>query len=456
MADEIATVVILSELAPSIDIRRLLNHPFYRARIVYVQGAMLSHTDLKRVQADYATGMFILASEDASSENHEEDEMKVYENDSKVLLRALYAKTSFPGLPIFTQLNDFRSKDLAAHCGIDRVVALDEIKASLFASNCACPGILTLILNLIHSYKEVDPGTLREFWTSEYECGLVSQIQSMKVPSGLVGAKYGEAVKDVFEAYNVMIFALVSNNNGFNQNQIRFNIDKFYKLKVDDIAFCIGDGGDEQTLRIAMQFKDYNKNQDFEKETADLDIEMNKINSPSSSKDQPLAQVPKIFSPNAQTLNPESDFSEIEAEVLPENISDHIIVAGYVSARVILHFVKSLRERKMFSQGCNAARNDTKIVLVLDNPPDENNLSPIWREIFGYKAVYTVKGRAVQKNVLEKARIIACKQIVIFSKQGAEYGSSDAQSVFLVKLIRKVILHPETGMAKCQISCRVD
>ena len=266
MIDEIATVVILSNVAPIIDIRRLLNHPFYRARIVYVQGSMLSHTDLKRAQADYATGMFILANEDASCENQEEEDSKVYENDSKVLLRSLYAKTSFPGLSIFAQLNDYRSKDLADHCGIDRVVALDEIKATLFASNCACPGILTLILNLIHSYKEVDPGSLREFWTAEYECGLVSQIQSMKVPSGLVGVKYGEAIKEVFDAYNVMIFALVSNNNGFNQNQIRFNIPKDYKLKVDDIAFCIGDGADEQTLRIAMQFKE---RREYEKDQAE-------------------------------------------------------------------------------------------------------------------------------------------------------------------------------------------
>jgi hypothetical protein len=49
-----------------------------------------------------------------------------------------------------------------------------------------------------------------------------------------------------------------------------------------------------------------------------------------------------------------------------------------------------------------------------------------------------MKGRAAQKNVLERARIASCKQIVVFSKQGADYGSSDAQSVFLVKLIRKV------------------
>jgi hypothetical protein len=245
----------------------------------------------------------------------------------------------------------------------------------------------------------------------------------------------------VYGAFNVVIFALVSNNTGFNQNKIRFIIEKDYRLKVDDIAFFIGDGGDEQTMRIGLHFREQS-----EKET-DLDIEMDKV--ASSSNSHLITPVPIIFSPNAQNLDPTSDFSPFGFESLPDDISDHIIVAGHISPRVILHFVKGLRERKNYSQGFNAARNHTSIVLILDNPPDENNLSSVWREIFSFKSIFTLKGRAVQKSVLDKARITSCKQIVVFSNHGAELGTSDAQAVFLVKLIRKVLLLLTAGVAKC-------
>lgn len=432
--DQVGTVVILSDTEPAIEVRRLLNHPFYRSRIIYLQGNILSAPDLQRAQMGYSTGLFILSADPTSCANEDEEDIKTYEDDTKILLHALYAKTSFSGLPIFAQVKDVRSRELASHCGIDRIIALDEIKATLFASECVCPGILALTLNLIHTYNDTDSEPTREIWTSEYQCGIGSQVQSFRIPSGLVGLSYTEAVLEIYNAFNTIVFALVSVNSGFNQNSIRFKVEKNYKLKADDIAFCIGDGGEELTLRIALQFKNFTKRQDVEQR--DLDIEMNMF-----VKTVDLNSSPPLFPIESSSPDlSESHFEEASFGMVPDGLKDHIILTGHISARILLQFITAIRKRSTYPDSLRptAVHKNTPIVLVLENIPDQNILGSVWKEIASYHSVWVMKGRAMQREVLGKAGIAACNRIVVFSKQNVGQESSDAQSVFIVKLIQKV------------------
>ena len=442
MADELGSVVILNNSAPDINIRRLLNHPFYRNRLYYIQGDMMSIPDLKRVQATFATGMFFISETLESVGDEEQENVEANERDTQVLFRTLFAKTCFPGLPIFAQVNDFRSEELASHCGVDRLLCIDQIKASLFASNCVCPGIQTLILNMIHTYKDVDPGIMREFWTQEYQCGLVNQIHSFKIPSGLVGMSFVEVAKEIYNAYNTMVFALVSVNSGFNQNKIRFNIESSYKLKFDDIAICIGDGGDEIAIRIALHFKE----KQAEMVQKGLDIELQQfISSGEGPSNSPLV-VLSPFNPDAEyNAEPTSQFSDISLGSVPNDLKNHIIVTGYVSARILHQFVKCIRERKISSRANShsfSANSETPIVFILESLPEVDRVESVWSEIMSYSSIFVIKGRGVQKSILEKASINNCNRIVIFSKQGTKDSSSDAQSVFLIKLIQKVLTCP--------------
>lgn len=446
VADGISSVVILSANAPDLNIRRLLNHPFYRNRLLFLQGDLMALQDLKRAKTEYATGMFILCDDLVSVSDEEQETVQAYEGDTQALLRTLFAKTSFPGLPIFAQVNDYRSQDLASHSGVDRIVCVDQLKASVFASNCMCPGIQTLILNLIHTYKDVDPGNMREFWTQEYQCGLVNQIQSFRIPSGLVGLPFVEAAKEIYTAYNTIIFALVSVNSGFNQNHIRFFIEKDYKLKADDIALCIGDGGDEISIRIALHFKEMGVREIIEQRG--LEIEMSQFAaSTTSTPTAPAPDTPTILMTpsfvDADSASPpiSSEFADITLGYIPENLSGHIIVTGNVSARIFQQFVKSIRERSVSARESTlsgAAHRDTPIVFIMERIPEvDENTNSIWNEILSFKSIFIIKGRAVQNQSLLKASIHFCNRIVIFSKQGERSSSADAQSVFLIKLLQK-------------------
>ena len=443
IADEISSIVILSADPPGLNIRRLLNHPFYRNRLLFLQGDLMALPDLKRAQAAYATGMFFLCDDLISIMDEEQETIQAYEGDTQTLLRTLYAKTSFPGLPIFAQVNDYRSEELGFHSGVDRIVCVDQLKASLFASNCMCPGIQTLILNLIHSYKNIDPGNMREFWTQEYQCGLVNQIHSFRVPSGLVGLPFVEAAKEVYTAYNTIIFALVSANSGFNQNQIRFSIDKDYKLKFDDIALCIGDGGDEIAIRIALHFKEAGVRELIEHRT--LDIEMAQF-AATTTPAGPSPETPRILMTpsfaDTDAIAPSSNFEDVNLGCIPDNLKGHIIVTGSVSLRILHQFVKSIRERKVNlkeSALAGAAHCETPIVFILESIPlhDESSNS-IWNEILSHQSIFAIKGRSLQRDSLLKASIKSCNRVVIFSKQGERSSSSDSQALFLIKLLQKV------------------
>ncbi|KAJ3258548.1 hypothetical protein HK103_003508 [Boothiomyces macroporosus] len=436
VADEVATIVILHDDEPSLEFVRFMNHPFYRNRIVYLQGSLMSIQDLRRAQAPYASAMYLLNSSPASK-SEEEDTSNVSEFDTKTLMNALYAKNAFPGLPIFAQINDYKSLDISSHCGIDRSLPIDEIKASLFASTCISPGIQTLVLNLVHSYKDIAPENMNEFWTHEYQCGVANQIQSFRIPSGLVGIKFKEVAEELFTSFNCMIFALVAVNSGFNQNQIRFKIEKDYKLKHDDIAFCIADGGDEMMLRIALHYKEYIKKEDLAQK--ELEIEMSKVVKMAAS--EAVVESPFISSPDVLGTFPTSAFGEVELGKIPEGLADHIIITGYIPSRIVLLFVQFLRVGNQGSkevQDKTSLNSNSPIVCLLEELPEMNE---IWTEILSFHSVYVIKGRAIEKLSLTRAKIEKCKKLVIFGKKSeqGEHNSAvtDAQSVFLVKLLQK-------------------
>jgi hypothetical protein len=451
VADEVTSVVILHHEEPTMEIRKLLNHPFYRSRLTYLRGSLMSLSDLKRAQIQYATGFFLLNSDSVVTDTNMND------SDTSTLMHAIYAKSAFPGLPIFAQINDDRTFDFAKHVGIDRILCIDEVKSSLFASNCLCPGMQTLILNLIHSYKYIEPESHREFWTQEYQCGVANQVQSFKIPSGLVGIRFGDIVGEIYQLFNTMIFALISSNAGFNQNSIRFCIDMNYRLKADDIAFCIGDGGDEISLRIAMHFKEAGIREEFEQK--ELEFEMEHL---SSSKDlghsSPFLTTPLLSVKNGN----QSIYGDVPLGSIPNGLSGHIIVSGFLPLRTLLNFVQTIRDGVPNApeiQEVMVSHRDTPIVCIIENLPDVEEFGTIWKDILSYHSIYVTVGRSVEKKSLIKAAIDTCSRIVVFAKQQGQHNSdtssSDSQSVFLVKLLQKVKCY-DVGMAKGKVLGRND
>ncbi|KAI8926291.1 hypothetical protein BC831DRAFT_457242 [Entophlyctis helioformis] len=472
ISDNVGTIVVLHTEEPNIDIRRLLNHPFYRNRLVYLRGNLMSIPDLRRAAAQYATGMFLLNSNAAEGSGSgssdvidEAEELKQTRGmDAQVLMQALVAKNGFPGLPIFAQVQDVRSKELSGHCGCDRILCIDEIKMSLMAANCVVPGIQTLILNLIHSYRELENSTLPEFWMQEYQGGVANQVYSFKVPNGLVGMKFYDAAAEVYNSYGTIIIALMSINAGFNQNPVRMSMDRDYRIKNDDIAFCMSTGGDETVLRICIHFKEVYKK--YELDRRDLEAEMSRVinvkeNAHSAFGYASSPSLPSLLntglgggnfradSSNFQEM-PQSNSYENKVGSIPAGLAGHIVLCGHITARAVRQFVISLRgvnhpdgtTAHTLSLMAAPARR-VPVVCLVETLPKMDDLG-VWSDILSYENVFIVQGTAIKRTSLLHAGVSTCARIVILAKPDRKDSSSsannsiaDGNSLFIVKMLQR-------------------
>ncbi|KAH6591141.1 hypothetical protein BASA50_009144 [Batrachochytrium salamandrivorans] len=466
IADQLGTIVILNTQEPNIEIRRLLSHPFYRNRLIYLRGDLMSVHDLKRAAAQYATALFLLNTQSpdklgAKVPNDQAEESNHAQSmDAQVLMQSLISKSAFPGLPIFAQVQDIQFKDLSEHCGCDRILCIDEIKMSLVATNCIVPGIQTLVLNLIHSYKELENSTLSDFWMQEYQYGVANQIYTFKVPAGLVKMKFHDAAREVYMAYGTIIFGLISSNAGFNKNRVRMRISRDYRIKNDDIAFCISDGGDETILRICLYFKEAYKRTQLDQR--DLELEMENV----IDKHTKIPEFSSIHSGNSSPLSDFSGFEEIPRESIPlgsmpADLSGHILLCGHMTARAVRQFVTSicsdsdsvpspagsafLKSPKTPTPAKSGIASKKKIprvpiVCLAETLPKMDDLG-IWAEILSYPNVYIVHGASLKKASLVQAGIDRCLRIVVLAESNGSNASSnsipDSQALFIVKMIQR-------------------
>ncbi|KAJ3326852.1 hypothetical protein HDU91_004533, partial [Kappamyces sp. JEL0680] len=246
--DQESVVVILHATPPSTETRRLLNLPSFRSRLLYLQGDVMNRLDLERARAECATAIFILTKDTAGRNQLVEipgespSDVLVNEHDTQSLQVAMNCKTTYPGLPIFAQVNEQRCRDLAADCGIDRTVCINEIKTSLVARNCINPGLQTMVMNLVCNFDPSEFLSAAELWIKEYQCGLANEVQTLRVPTGLIGILFRDLVQEVFSSFNVIVFALKTENLGYYHAPIRFSIPPHYRLASDDVLYCLGDG----------------------------------------------------------------------------------------------------------------------------------------------------------------------------------------------------------------------
>jgi Calcium-activated BK potassium channel alpha subunit len=420
VADTLSTVVILSAVEPDIDIRRFLNHPFYRNRLTYLRGSIMSPPDLKRASATHATALFLVNIKAGKSKDEDEEIRQTRTQDAELLMHSLIAKHTCPGLPVFAQVQDTRSKDLSNHCGCDRVLCIEEIQASIYAANCVVPGLQALIPNLIHSYQEMEDSTLTDFWMKEYQYGIANQIHSFKIPNGFVGIRFKDFVQEIFSTYSTIVFGLVSANQGFNQNPIRISINGSYRLKSDDVAICITEGGEETVVRISLHYKTVSGKL-AQLGHLELESEMNLAAEPSTSK--------PIIEP--VMLEDVSFEQSCSIGSLPPDIHSHIILCGNLNTRTIRHFVMALRSRQ---SNFDSNRGNFPVVCILESLPDVENLG-VWTDILSYGGVFVCQGTAMKKTTLMRAKIAKCSHLVMLSENISE--TKDAVTVFMVKMMQQ-------------------
>lgn len=442
ISDSNGHVVILYNEEPSLEMRRLLNHPFYRNRIYYIRGDITLLRDLKRIRSINATGLFLMNAQPIASS------AEARAADTKVLMQSLKAKNWEAGIPIFVQIQDLGSLEMAQSCGSDRVICIQDLQISLMARNCLVPGMMTLVTNLINTYPDVSEDDDAEFWRQEYQNGVGNQVHSFRVPIGLVGVPFTIAAKLLYHEFNAMLFAVMSANAGINMNNVRLNPGSDYLLSESDIGLVIGDSNDVIVPLILYQ---YREKMDWEKmmgSNTNLEgipegsaiVKSARAPSEEFEEDDKLRLSTLTIDKKSHDKLQEGASRKSAFSFVPDKIKGHLILcgSGSVNLESLLHFIRTIRESNVNQAHAVStinAHQDTPIVCIME---DINESDGTWSEITSLSNVYTIIGRPNEKKTLLEAGIGQCKRVIIFADQTTKDSvSTDSGSILTIKMIKK-------------------
>ncbi|KAG7393322.1 hypothetical protein PHYBOEH_006131 [Phytophthora boehmeriae] len=174
--------VIVGPKEPSEEIINLLDHPVLQNRVTYIKGSVMSEEDMCRVGADAARACFVLASKSAPNTK---------QTDAETVMRLLAIRNYNPDLPVYSQIVSPVFLDYISGVDVDHLLCLDQIKISLLAKSCLCPGLVTLISNLFRSSALVNKETLTT-WEQEYAEGMALEVYATTLPPVFHGLNFAQ------------------------------------------------------------------------------------------------------------------------------------------------------------------------------------------------------------------------------------------------------------------------
>jgi hypothetical protein len=176
-------VVLLSPVEPSEDLKALLLSPTFDSKVSYIIGSALSMEDLQKARADIASAMLFLCNTEVGSNLSKID-------DAAIILRTLSVNNFNPNLECFVQVLRREDREILKDSDVDVVICLDELKTTLQARNCICPGFTATVENLFHSFGTVSftPDYSSTPWMEEYIYGSNFEVYYIPLAHGFLAA----------------------------------------------------------------------------------------------------------------------------------------------------------------------------------------------------------------------------------------------------------------------------
>ncbi|DBA04284.1 TPA: hypothetical protein N0F65_002046 [Lagenidium giganteum] len=197
--------VIMGPHEPSEAIINMLDHPMLQNRVTYIKGSVMSEEDLCRVGADAARACFVLVEKATGNAK---------QIDAETVLRLLAIRNYNADLEVYTQIVSPTFSDYISEVDSDHVICLDQIKLSVMAKSCLCPGLVTLISNLFRSSTVATKGVYTG-WEKEYIEGLALEVYATSLPPALFGLTFSQACDVLYQCSHgeVILLAVYERNS---------------------------------------------------------------------------------------------------------------------------------------------------------------------------------------------------------------------------------------------------
>lgn len=207
--DQPRHAVILLPYRPDPHMENLIRIPSIASNVFYIQGDPLQEKDLKRCQVEKAKAVIILCNKQSGDASEE---------DAKTILRSMVIKKY---LKLHNATNVVRLcmeilrpegkthyyLSLNRQTKADQVICVEELKLSLLAKSCLCPGLVALISNLITSSGE-PKADLEIKWLEEYWKGKQFEIYKTALSSKFVGKSFSWVAAKIYKDFRAIIIAI--------------------------------------------------------------------------------------------------------------------------------------------------------------------------------------------------------------------------------------------------------
>ncbi|ELU15404.1 hypothetical protein CAPTEDRAFT_224554 [Capitella teleta] len=219
----------------------ILQVPIWAARVIYIQGSALKDTDLSRCRIQDAEACFMIA-----VRNYRDRAAA----DQHTILRSWAVKDFAPHCPQYVQV--FRPENKIHVHFAEHVVCEDEFKYALFADNCLCPGISTLLALLLHTSRGAEGQTSSEDWIKRYGKYSGNEIYSIKLGDSRFFGEYdGKSFTYAsFHAHRKYGVALVGIRQEMPGSTIQLNPGPRHIMKTTDLCFYMSITKEENSAFI--------------------------------------------------------------------------------------------------------------------------------------------------------------------------------------------------------------
>ncbi|OQR82442.1 Voltage-gated Ion Channel (VIC) Superfamily [Achlya hypogyna] len=164
-------VVVLAPGAASRELQRLLLHPVYEQRVVYLSGSPMVDADLRRASIGTASACYVLTRQPS--------------DDAATNFFTISLRHCNKDVPLFVQVVTTDYMDHIDLSGATNVVCVDQLKMGLLAKACMVPGIIGFISGILLSCPPLLARKKMAPWVHEYTYGARHMVYQFAIPKHL-------------------------------------------------------------------------------------------------------------------------------------------------------------------------------------------------------------------------------------------------------------------------------
>ncbi|CAJ0563944.1 unnamed protein product, partial [Mesorhabditis spiculigera] len=239
-------VILLSPCELDNTMRMLLKIPLWAQRVKYVRGSALRDEDLERARVVKAKACFVLSARHVQ---------KKITTDEHTILRSWAIKDFAPHVPQYVQIFRPETKMHLNHAEV--CICEDELKYSLLANNCICPGISTFLTLLMHTSRGEEGQKSTEPWHKVYGFHSGNEIYDICVENSkffgdFVGKSFTYASFHAHRAYGIGLIGVKTSDEGA---KMRLNPGLTHIIQPSDTVYYMGLTNEESLYDFRKDLK---------------------------------------------------------------------------------------------------------------------------------------------------------------------------------------------------------